>query len=907
MAQSDAITHDQIAEEGVIRDYLGAEFETLINVTLPAAQEAMRQTAKVIQMEFTNLKMPTNAAELDALNEKLEKTRRLELLDLDIKKKKLDVDAKIATANKKAQADADKKLKDDQKQSAQTQKTIKENQKLNDVYEQAKVRLGELSKQLKTLSVAGQDGAVSTQILRKEFNDLKDKVDIAEHSVGQFQRNVGNYPGAVNKYEVSLTKLAKGLRGLGGLGRLVSSSLGIDPEVFLGLQEAGRAIKEIHHVEGLSTAVKTEQTAATQAHTVAVEEEIVVEKEESAVSNVALGIWGLVVVAIGAAVYAIYEWTKATGDATEAWANQNTTIKEFRQEVIKLNEEFEKSSIQLDLQNKRITEYQAAQKLGRLKEMQDVGGVAKKVREETKKIEEEESGFWISVWRHIKNMGNPIGAEVEKALAVAEKVSKLQDEAKKVITAQEKVQDITLALVRKQAKGKMDDDFETSQAKLKLLEEETTNKKEQLDIQLQMDLSANKHSVDDLEIRTVNSQIIWQKYYKAVAQMAFDHEAAMKKIADETINQTNAELTKKATGDAKDALEELNKNKKTKKEKGLFGDVLKTTNAKYDAQQDEATTKEKEQERIANDTITNTEELNAKTIQLQKDLDNQLTDIDRARYEELFSLEDLEKERKKKLHAEEMKRLKEISDTEIEFIEQSLARKNELEKAQLEVSSQMHQDDVLQQQQLAADGLKNHLADSRAQLAADELARQKEAEKIKKQEETLAFLKLFSAYAEKGDPDGALGKALLQMGLAESVTNGFYEGTKGENVAADLGAPKRKGKDGYDIRVDGSEKVFNPSDSALIPKGMSNRMVAKIARAYQMGYLPEYKNSQIALVDNSAAIIELNRKFDTLTEVVKNRPVRSFKVDPQGNVTHEEFLRGLMRANTQKRISLNYL
>ncbi len=172
-------------------------------------------------------------------------------------------------------------------------KATKEAQKANDVYEQAKVRLNQLSKQLKTLSVAGQDSAVSTQILRKEFNELKNQVDIAEQSVGQFQRNVGNYPGAVNKYELSLNKLGKGLRGLGGIGRFVADSLNIPPEVFIGLQEAGKLAKELHHTEGLATAVKAEQTAATTAHTEAVIAETAAEEESSAVSNIALGLWGL--------------------------------------------------------------------------------------------------------------------------------------------------------------------------------------------------------------------------------------------------------------------------------------------------------------------------------------------------------------------------------------------------------------------------------------------------------------------------------------------------------------------------------------------------------------------------------------------------------------------------------------
>lgn len=840
MASSDKITHDQVAEEGIIRDHLGAEFEELINITLPAAQEAMRQTAKVIQMEFNNLKIPTNAAELDALNQILEKTRRVELLDLDIKKKKLDVDAKLSAARRREEADAAKKLKDDQKQQAETQKTIKANQKLNDVYEQAKVRLSELSKQLKTLEFAGQGSAVSTGILRKEFDTLKEKIDIAEHSVGQFQRQVGNYS-LLDRYEVSLGKLSKGLKGFGGLGGMLSNALGVDPKVFDGIENAAKVLKELHHAEQLEGVVKEEQTTATQGHTAAVQEEIIVEKEASAISNVALGLWGLLAVAIAAGAYAVWNYIsakKSQKEIDEANIKTNEEVQVTQEKINKLLEDQTKLLIKLRVLKKQISKEDGDASLADIdridKRTESMKELHKQVVAElnTRKLDPSQlkNGYFPeSEIRNRKVFSGELkeGAtgtesfeslskeEIAKRKSFNEAKRRLEEKHREELLAIDKTAalEVQVAVAEDLSKEKkvkreeVDIAFELMQDRIKLQIIETRSKKHALDLQLQYDINANNASNLEIYQKLEVEKQLRAKYLKDLENLEEDHAGKMIKI---------------------------------------------------------------------------------------KELKGKMDDSGVAEHDKRI--------------ADRKKRLKEELELEIEFVESGLARKNQLEKEQIDANIDLHQREIIQQQELAAKGLNNHLAAVRAEAAADELARQKQAEKVKRQQEVLAFFKLFAAYAERGDPDGALGKALLQMGLAEAVTAGFYEGTRGENVAADLGAPKRKGKDGYDIRVDGDEKVFNPGDSALIPKGMSNNMVAKIARAYQMGYLPEYKNSaDVSIVDNSAAIISMTKQFEELKEIVKNRRVGSLNVDASGTVTKSEFINGLERVSTKKRIALNYL
>lgn len=68
--------------------------------------------------------------------------------------------------------------------------------------------------------------------------------------------NIGNYNG-------QLGVLSKALKGVGGLGLILSKALGIDPSVFEGLREAGRAVRDIRHAsEGGSLFSKDENNSA---------------------------------------------------------------------------------------------------------------------------------------------------------------------------------------------------------------------------------------------------------------------------------------------------------------------------------------------------------------------------------------------------------------------------------------------------------------------------------------------------------------------------------------------------------------------------------------------------------------------------------------------------------------------
>lgn len=399
-------------------------------------------------------------------------------------------------------------------------KATKETEKSTSAYSQLNEQYKKAAKSAKDLSA--EFGINSTQAKEASAGalELHQKLLAIDQAVGQSQRNVGNY-------EHALIKLSKGLRGLGGLGKILADSLGIDTSIVDTVREAGRAVKDFAHSEELGTLASGE-------HKAAIEAEIIVEKEQSALANISLGIWGLIAVGIGAAAFAIYEWTKGVGDSTQAWANNNETIKKSKEEIVKLNDEIAKTNIEIDLQKGKITQLQAKRKELDLDFQGNLVGAVQKAREERKKIVEEESSFMKQSWDAIKNFILPGSGTVDRAVQVAMKVAKVDKQLGKELDKHEELNKKKFELdkiveAKKKTIVNYEDnaEFERHQSRLKLLKEETTNKKKQLDIQLEIDMEANQQSEKDLEVKANDEKAIIEKYYKDVEALEIEGNGKM--------------------------------------------------------------------------------------------------------------------------------------------------------------------------------------------------------------------------------------------------------------------------------------------------------------------------------------------------------------------------------------------
>lgn len=514
MATSDPIKGTDIIEDGALtpaiqqaKDYL--ELLRQIQATLKGQLKSSADNVRSSQLSGDTESIK---AHTDAVNKNKQAIQGLN----DTKKLEIEAQAKINQQIKEYRNEVKQKnILDKAAADSDAAKSI---------------QLAKLIDQYKNASQATKGQFVpAIQKLTLELNS-------SEQATGRFTRAVGDYHDNTIKY-------AKGLRGLGGIGRLAARVFGFDSESFIMIQEAGRALKEYHHTQEALKVATEANTAATEAetaarqqavyvaeaheaevagdttaveyNTVATEENTVAIEEENAVKAIGVGGWTLIAAAIVAASIALYEWLKGSKDSIESWANNNKTIKEFREEVKKLNEEIGKSEIELLKRSHAITDYQAAQALARQKELKDVGEVSKKVREETKKIEEDEGGFFINIWRTIKSIstgGGLYGGILESAEIATEKIKKLHDEAEKFLDTEEKAANVALELTRKLPAVGREDAFDTDQERLELAKIQTTNIKKQLDIQREIDLRANEHNVKDLEIREIKRLEIETKY-----------------------------------------------------------------------------------------------------------------------------------------------------------------------------------------------------------------------------------------------------------------------------------------------------------------------------------------------------------------------------------------------------------
>lgn len=112
---------------------------------------------------------------------------------------------------------------------------IKESEKKITLYAQESKRLNEMRKEYKDLALQEQQNTSTARALLKEITALDGKLKQVDATVGQHQRNVGNYDGAISK-------LKGGLRGVTGM----LSQFGL---AFGGVALAGKGIKTIADFE----------------------------------------------------------------------------------------------------------------------------------------------------------------------------------------------------------------------------------------------------------------------------------------------------------------------------------------------------------------------------------------------------------------------------------------------------------------------------------------------------------------------------------------------------------------------------------------------------------------------------------------------------------------------------------
>lgn len=257
-----------------------------------------------------------------------------------------------------------------------------------------------------------------------------------------------------------------------------------------------------------------------------------------------------------------------------------------------------------------------------------------------------------------------------------------------------------------------------------------------------------------------------------------------------------------------------------------------------------------------------------------------------------------EKAARDKALEEKKKALEDELNILIDYLDKADKLRSERQEKQLNNELDMRQRNIMQQQQLAANGLNNTLAFEKA--AADKAEKEKQilAEKNERMQKRIAFLKLFASFAEK-DPDQALTKALVQSAIANAIAGSYFEGT--ENVGEDLKGNKiHNGRDGYVVAVDGSERIV-PGDDNKKMGNLTNKELAAIASDYNTGRLiPKYLSEPIggSFAENAVnsmllqQVVGMKSEISGIKKALIERPSNQVELNNLGEVINRKIQRG---------------
>ena len=179
-------------------------------------------------------------------------------------------------------------------------------------------------------------------------------------------------------------------------------------------------------------------------------------------------------------------------------------------------------------------------------------------------------------------------------------------------------------------------------------------------------------------------------------------------------------------------------------------------------------------------------------------------------------------------------------------------------------------------------------------LALNEKEQVEIQKRIEKEQRRIEMLKLaqsvystYASYANNPDIKNPLTKTVTDMTVLSQFVKTlptFYKGTE-TDVRTALGNPDLQGKDGYIVRVDGSEKILNPKLSSMTGN-MTTYEIAKLAEDHRLGKLIKSGDGAIQINKNYDTELLIS-KLDSLEKTIKNKAETNVEVgEILGGVMH---------------------
>ena len=169
-------------------------------------------------------------------------------------------------------------------------------------------------------------------------------------------------------------------------------------------------------------------------------------------------------------------------------------------------------------------------------------------------------------------------------------------------------------------------------------------------------------------------------------------------------------------------------------------------------------------------------------------------------------------------------------------------------------------------------------------------ANKKKAKEIKKQERIKLAESVFTSYTANvaNNEKSPIIKTISDISVLTAFINSlptFYTGTE-RTVGESLGKPQLSGRDGHIVRVDGSEKILNPTLSKMTGN-MTTLEIAQLAEDKLRGKIMSKGGTSIQLLETNYSNDVIVEKLDQLNNTILNKPEMNVEVgEILGGVMH---------------------
>lgn len=280
--------------------------------------------------------------------------------------------------------------------------------------------------------------------------------------------------------------------------------------------------------------------------------------------------------------------------------------------------------------------------------------------------------------------------------------------------------------------------------------------------------------------------------------------------------------------------------------------------------------------------IVNAEEREAKLLEIKTKYDNQKIKQEAQTQKQIDDLQ--EANRIKRIDVAD-KYIKDVFTATNEEISKQQNKLNETIGREIEDRNK----EVERQRDLASKGLANNLAFEEKKLKEAELNKRLIEDKAQQRREALQLAEsYYQAYISRlkepnSNPLIASGKALtdtlVAKAIGKTIAGAFYEGTDdNKNVAESLGFGGASKRDGYLIKADGRERIFDPTDSEALGQ-YTNKEVVHMVSNFNDGQ----QKKTVVINDNSQVVSALNKVY----QAIESKPVQQVNVDSLGNIVEK--------------------